>query len=165
MTDDILKAVPEDLRDTYDYVVVQHGACELGLVNDARMIARVHTLGGALVALKEQRPDIKVTIKMPVPREKPWRELPALMIGHRAPPGVYVRLDNQERANLMVLLKACGYRTNGIEPFTFMRGRGWLGGLGDKIEGSPRSDEPIDESAGDMTFEELAEKVREWRRG
>lgn len=162
---EILKAVPEDLRETYDYITDKDsGLCNDQMFDDARMIARKCTLGQALVELKKQRPDIKAYIRMPVPRQRPWRELPALMIGERTPPGIYIRLDDHERANLLVLLKACGYRTNGIEPFTFLRRGVWLGRLGDKIEGDGRFDPHVTEEP-EVTYEELEKCVREWKKG
>jgi hypothetical protein len=165
VADDILKAVPEDVRDTYDYTVdVDLAGCDTQDLWEARKIARTRTLGQALVRLAEKQPNIKARIQMPEPRQKPWRNLPVLLIGGRPPPGILIRLDNDERANLLELLKACGYGTDGIEPFTFMRGKGWLGPLASKIVGDGRFDEPINEKPV-MTFEELKERVAEWKKG
>jgi hypothetical protein len=156
MTDDILKAVPKDLQDTYDYTVGTDTLGDSNMTNDVRAIVRTCTLGQALVELKKKRPDIKVLIKMPVPRKRPWHTFPMLLVGGRPPPGTLIRLSDVACANLEVLLRACG--VGGIEPFTLMRGDGWLEELGREIgESYTTSGQP------DITFEELEKAVREWK--
>lgn len=165
--------LPEDLRSTWDYIVEADLLGDSNMANDVRRIVRKCTLGEAVVAVRRERPDIKVMIRMPEPREKPWHELPALLVGGRPPPGVFVRLEGKARANLLELLKACGYsyridrdhghvrKAHAVEPFSFAGGM-WLHELARRVEGDRPGDDPIDVEP-DFTVAELRDRVRKWR--
>lgn len=153
------ESVPEDLRGTYDFIVNVDATAEtVSGRNEIRLLVRKCTLGEAVEVLSREKPDLKVTIMMPVPRQPPWSvQLPCLMVETRAAEKTVLLLDDADRANLLELLKACGYRTDGIEPFTMARGRGWLGGVGLQLErGKPIEAEP------DFTFDELVSDVSSW---
>lgn len=150
--------LPEDIRDATEYIVDHDVLGDLALANEARAIvnaARCYTLGQAIEAISKRRSDMKMVIRMPEPRQPPWRNPPAILVGGRLPPGRTLRLTDKQRANILELLKLLGFR-NGNPPEQFAGiGGTWMSTLGLDIEnGEPISEEP------DFTHEELRERLK-----
>lgn len=148
--------IPPDLSETYDYVVEFPDGGSVSDNNSIRMLVRKSRLGEAYELVSTTYPSLKATIKMPVPRQPPWKEIPVLMIcaRHTARP---IWLDDSERANMLSLLYALGFRGEGVEPFTLARGEGWVASLGLKLEELEANGyEP------DFTCDELRDGVNSW---
>lgn len=157
-----MSSVPEDMRDTYDYIVELDTLGDSKMVNDARLLVRKSTLGEAIEVMAEKMPEARLRIKMPLPRTAPWVEMPVLMIGGHLPPGVTLRLDDYQVANLLELIHACGWEREGIEPFTFAHSGDWLGEIGAKLT-RRTFDEDYEKVVPEQSVEQLAERVKEWR--
>lgn len=149
------ESIPADLRDTYDYVVGLDGIATVQTKNDIRMLLRKSTLGEAVELVSTTYPDLKAVIRMPLPRQKPWKELPVLLVELRQSKTFVVILEPQDAANLLELLRACGHRADGIRPFTLVGGP-WLDRVARQIE---RPDMASSLTAPDFTIEELRADV------
>lgn len=154
-------SVPEDMRDTYDFIVEMDSLGDSKMANDARLAVRKSTLGEAVEVMAEKMPGARIRIKMPIPRTAPWVEMPALMVGGHLEPGVTLRLNDYQVANLLELFKAMGWNHGGIEPFTAARGD-WTREIGFKLSRRTR-DEDYENVVPDQSVEELAERIGAWR--
>lgn len=152
------EALPADIRDATSFIVVQDGSADFQMVHDARQIARrCMTLGEAVAKISVRRGDIKMTIRMPVPRVQPWKELPALLIGERPPPGCVVHVSPKERANLLQLFEAIA--TLAVEyPETFERVTGgtWFSDVRRNLYNANVRPDPYDESENEADFSAYA---------